>query len=162
MMILDKDKDQQFKLKVEAFASKTVSVLNTQTGLYETKDLYKRIHGDSFSLSTGGTNQLDFVIPYNHCKVEGIEILNGAPSDSLSMYVLDADGNPYSGLDVGTYGDNVMLNQFAFNVHPRKDFYSHRSQYDADVFIGMILRIVYNNSGSPKTVYMNYNLNEVK
>ena len=152
----DRDKDGQYKIKSEAFASKTVVVGGVE------KSLYKRIHGNKFEVPTNASTSCDFVIPYPHVKIEGIEILNGHPEDDLSLKVLDADGNTYSQLDVATYGDNFMLNQFAFNVHPKLDYYIHESQYDADLFQGMIIRIEYNNTQSGKDIFMNFLLNEVK
>lgn len=151
-----KDKDGQNKIKMDAFASKTTLVNGIE------KDLFKRIHGASFTVANNQSNTCDFVVPYPHVKIEGIEVLNANMADDLSFYVLDATGNPYSGLDVGTYGDNVQLNQFAFNVHPRTEYYMHESQYDADLYLGMIIRISYNNNGTGKTIYMNFILNEVK
>lgn len=150
------DKEGHFKIKTESFSSKTVTVGGVE------KSLYKRIHGNNFFVANNQSTSCDFVIPYPHVKIEGIEILSAHPADDLNLKVLDADGNVYSGLDVGTYGDNFMLNQFAFNVHPATDYYRHDSQYDADLYQGMIIRIEYNNTGSGKNVYMNFLLNEVK
>lgn len=151
-----RDKDGMFKIKTEAFASKTVEVNGVK------KDLYKRIHGESFSVANNQSNTCDFIIPYAHVKIEGIEVLNGNMQDDLSFYVYDADGNPYSGAPWTDENDRYLLNQFAFNVHPKNDFYVHHSQYDADLYSGMIIRILYNNTGSGKDIYMNFILNEVK
>ena len=156
MQIFDKDKDDQFKIKNDAFSSKTVVVDGVQ------KDLFKRIHGANFNVTTNGNNTCDFIIPYPHVKIEGIEVLNAKMQDRLSFYVLDTDTNTYSQAPVEAVGPNYQLNQFAFDIHPKDGYYVHQSQYDADLYQGMIIRIEYFNEGTGKDIYMNFILNEVK
>jgi hypothetical protein len=148
-----RDKDGQFVIKEDSFKSKTT---------VDGKSLYKRIHGTKFTVNTNSTNTCDFVIPYPHVKVEGIEVLNADLGDTCSFKVLDTANNDYSGLDPATYGPNVTLNQFAFDVYPRAGFYTHNSQYDADLYINTIIRVEYENTTSNKDIYVNYVLNEVK
>lgn len=149
-----KDKDNAVVIKNEAFASKTTA---------DGKSLYKRVHGASFNVLNGATTNCRFTIPYTHCKIEAMEIINAHTGDLMDFKVLDTVTNTYSGLDTGTYGANFQLNQFGFNVYPVEGSYIHRSQYDADLYTGMILEIAYtNNSGSTKDIYVNYVLNEVK
>lgn len=155
-IIYRKDKDGQLVIKNEAFKAKTTEVNGVE------KSLYKRIHGISFNVTTNGTNTCDFVVPHPHVKIEAIEILNADLGDNCSFKVLDTNTNTYSGLDVGTYGANFVLNQFAFGVYLSTGYYKHESQYDADLYQGMIIRIEFNNTTNNKDIYLNYILNEVK
>lgn len=149
-----KDKDNAVVIKQEAFASKTTA---------DGKSLYKRVHGATFNVPNGVTTICQFTIPYAHCKIEAMEIINATTGDSMNFKVLDTATNTYSGLDVGTYGANFLLNQFGFNVYPVEGGYTHQSQYDADLYSGMVVEIEYsNNDANTKDVYINYVLNEVK
>lgn len=127
-----------------AFASKLIG----------SKRLYKRVHGVTISVQAG-ENAIVFVIPYNWCKITGIELINGSVSDRSSFYILDTSSGMLSGIP------NAPLNQFGFDVNVAKDYYEHKSEFDADLYIAMQLKIVY-NSVSSKVIGVNFILNEVK
>lgn len=110
-----------------------------------TKSLFTRTMGVAYILAVGA-NTLDYTIPYTACKINGLEIVNAETGDFVDLKV----AHP-------TYG---VLSQFAFNAYLSKDYYERISNYDADLFAGLILRIVY-NSVTAKTVYVNYLLHEV-
>ena len=145
-----KDKDGQFVMKGEAFKSKTTA---------DGKSLYKRIHGETFNIAAGSTTACDFVLPYPHSKVEAIELINCTIGDSITLKVLDDATNTYSQAP----GSYFLLNQFGFNVYMSDKYYEHTSQYDADLYLNMTIRVDYTNvSVDAKDIYINYILNEVK
>ena len=148
-----RDKDGAPVVKIEAFASKTTT---------DGKSLYKRVHGVKFSVDSGQNTNCQFAIPYPHCKIEAMEIVNADTGDYMDFKILDTASNAYSQLDPGTYGANFTLNQFGHNVYPSSSAYTHKSQYDADLYQGMIISIDYENIGASKDIYINYILNEVK
>jgi len=129
------------------FASKNVGNLS----------LFNRTHGKAFSLTAGDNLNLDFAVPYNVVKFNGIEIFNAEIGDKANLKVIDTDGvstPPYFAL-------NLQLNQFGYDVFIQKDFYSRESRYDADLRKDMRIRIDF-NSQTTKTVYVNYLLHELK
>jgi len=71
------------------------------------------------------------------------------------MKVYDTATGTYSGVP------NYMLNQFAYSVNIAKDYYVRLSQFDADLYTGMIIQFTY-NSVSDKTIGFNLIMNEVK
>lgn len=147
-VMMRRDKDGQFVIKEEAFKSKTTA---------DGKSLYKRVHGDTFSVIDTQTH--DWSIPYAHVKIEAIEIINCDIGDKIDFKILDDTNNTYSGVP----GSNQELNQFGFGVYTPDKFFEHKSQYDADLYYGMNIHIDYvNASGSQKDIYVNYILNEVK
>lgn len=122
------------------------------------KKLYKRVHGFSGTVS-GAADNLDFVIPYDNCKLTGIEIVGGSKGDVVNLKILDTPTGTVSGIA------NYTLNQFGFSVNVADDYYEHKSEYDADLIKDLKIRLEYDGSNSdvvPKTVYVNIILNEVK
>lgn len=120
----------------------------------EGKKLFKRIHGMNQDCIVG-ENLFEFIVPYNQCKITGIEMINGEPCDYVNLEVYDSD----QGLVSGT--PNLKLNQFGFNVSISKDYYEHKSEYDADLFIGLKILVRY-NSQTARKIGINIILNEVK
>jgi len=118
------------------------------------KKLYERNHGKSFTLAEGD-NTLEFTIPYALCKITGIEVINGEAGDTIDMFIVDDSSGTYSTIP------NYTLNQFGFKVNVAKDKYKKESKYDADLYTGMAIKIVY-NSVSIKNIGVNYNLHELK
>jgi hypothetical protein len=128
--------------------------------------LFKRVHGTSGSIGAGQTVSIDLVVAYDQVKFSGAEIFGCDLGDIVNFTVHDTPTNSISGLDVGTYGANIQLNQFGFNVEmPPASIgtYKNTSEYDADLFKNMILRCTYtNNGGSTKYIGVNFELHEVK
>jgi hypothetical protein len=118
------------------------------------KKLYKREHGIQATLTTGANNIL-FTIPYAWVKIIGLELMGGETLDTVDFYVLDSTTGTYSTVP------NYVLNQFGFSVNVSAVKYEETCNYDADLYYGMQIKIVY-NSISNKTVGINFNLNEVK
>lgn len=110
-----------------------------------TKNLFKRVHGVSGTVSIGET-VLEFINPYVQCKITGVEVVGSSIGDTCDFEVW--------------YGD-TKLNQFGFNVFLGKDFYSHHSEYDSDIPQGLKIKIIY-HSISEKIIGVNLILNELK
>lgn len=127
------------------FASKT---------LPNGKKLYKREHGIQQALTTG-SNNIVFTVPYPWVKIIGMEIIGGTILDKCDLNILDSTSGTYSGVA------NYKLNQFGFNVNVSADCYEEQNAYDADLYYGMQIQIVY-TSVSDKTIAINFNLSEVK
>ena len=119
-----------------------------------TKKLYKRVNGVQSAVVVGSTDII-FTVPYAWCKITGLEIIGGELLDKISLYVLDSVTGAYSG------SANAILNQFGFTVNTAKDYYNHSSEYDADLYQGMQIKVTY-TSISAKTIGVNFILNEMK
>jgi len=130
------------------FAAKTMLVNGV------TKKFYKREHGIQAQLNQG-SNTILFTIPYPWVKIIGLELLFGEKLDTVDLMILDSTSGTYSGVA------NYQLNQFGFNVNVAEGEYEEQNAYDADLYQGMQIKIVY-NSQSAKTIGINFNLTEVK
>ena len=126
------------------FSAKTVGSLK----------LYVRTNGQQFTLAQG-SNNCDFTIPYNQSKFNGVEIIGGEVGDKVTLQVLDTATGTISTVP------NYLLNTFGSNVNVPAGFYSRESKYDADMILGLQIRLVY-NSISAKTIGVNYMLHELK
>jgi len=129
---------------VSPFSSKTLGI----------NKLFKRVHGITSSV-TQGSNEILFTIPYNWVKITGIQVVSGENLDNISMFVLDSTTGTYSNIP------NYTLNQFGFTVNVTKDNFIYDSEYDADLYIDMQIKIVY-SSASSKIIGFNFIMNEVK
>lgn len=127
-----------------AFASKT----------FGAKNLYKRVVGQQIDL-TMGANTIIYVETFPWVKFMALEIVNGEAGDYCSLYILDTATGTYSTIP------NYQLNQFGFATNIGPGFYQHRSEFDADVYAGLQIKIVY-TSVSAKKIGINYVMNEVK
>jgi hypothetical protein len=118
------------------------------------KKLYKRVHGVSETLTTG-SNDVIFTVPYAWVKINGLEIIGGEIGDAVSLYILDSTTGTYTTIP------NYQLNQFGYAVNVGKDYYKHKSEFDADLYINMQIKVTY-DSISAKDVGINFILNELK
>lgn len=126
------------------FAAKTIG----------TKKLFKRVNGIQSAVIIGSTDII-FTVAYAWCKITGLELIGSETLDRVSLYILDSSTGTYSTIA------NGMLNQFGFNVNVAKDYYNHTSEYDADLYQNMQIKVSY-TSISAKTIGINFILNEVK
>lgn len=157
--VLDKQADPDSTLDFEtSFKSKGNTILSSPAPFAAktlgSKKLYKRIQGISVAI-VRGSNDILFTIPFPWVKITGLDVIGSENLDTVSMYVLDTVTGTYSTVP------NYMLNQFGFNVNVSKDTYSYHSEFDADLFQNMQIKITY-NSVSDKTIGINFILNEVK
>lgn len=118
------------------------------------KKLFKRVHGVSASFNNE-TKKIEFVIPYNECKITGVEILNCNYGDTANLNVYDSSTGIISGFP------NVKLNQFGFNVFINEKYHKETSNYDADLFLGMKVSVEITAS-QQKDIYVNFILHEVR
>jgi len=109
------------------------------------RNLFMRVHGITYSVLTG-INVIDFVVPYAHCKINEVQLVNCESMDTANFEVY-----------MGPY----KLNQFGYDVVMPKDFYESKSSYDADLYEGLTVKITY-NSKSEKQIGVNIVLHEVK
>lgn len=129
---------------IPAMASKTVG----------TKKLFKRVNGIQSDVVVGN-NEIFFVCPYPWAKFLGIEFFWAAEGTFVSLEVFDTPEGLISGVP------NYKLNQFGFNANIASGFYSHKSEFDADIFEGMVIKITYNSNVS-KRIGINFIMNEMK
>lgn len=132
-----------------AFASKKTS---------DGKSLFQRVHGMAMALdSTGAAKKFAFTVPYTICKITGVDVVNSLAGDCVDFKVLDTATGAY------TTVPNYQLNQFGFCVYPSKDYYHHKSVYDADLFAGMQVEVTVTPVDSvARSLYANLILHEVK
>ena len=109
------------------------------------KKLFGRSTGQAYALAIGA-NVCDFTIPYTVCKITGIECLGGELGDFTDFKVMHP-----------TYG---VLAQVAYSNYIAEKYYERVSKYDADMVVGLILRMNY-TSVSVKNIYVNYLLHEL-
>jgi len=141
---------------ISPFGSKTIIVDGVE------RKLFQRISGKQQSAIMNVDTTIDYVIPYDVCKITGIEIIGCKHLDVVDLMVLDTPTNTISGLDVPTYGANYQLDQFGYDVNVSNDRFNHQSKYDADLIKDMVVRIIYKEKNAmTKTVSINYDLHEV-
>ena len=154
----DGDVDQiDFETNFKSKSNANNSILNNPFAaktLPNSKKLYKREHGIQQAL-TAGSNIFVFTIPYTWVKILGIEVVNGEALDYCDLNILDSVTGTYTTIP------NYKLNQFGFSVNICKDYYEEENSYDADLYQGMQIQIIY-QSVSAKTIGINFNLSEVK
>lgn len=121
------------------------------------KKIYRRVHGISATLDSA-TTTIDYIVPYTECKILGLEILNGKIGDTANFKVLDTAAGTLTGVP------NYLLNQFGFDVNIRPESANYPSKYDADLFVGLVLRVVYASvvEDPERTIYINFDLHEIK
>jgi len=132
---------------VQQFASKLLD---------DGKKLYRRKHGKTDTVPANDSKSIIFTVPYNHCKIDEVEVINSSALDKVDLKVLDSTEGDYTG------DPNHLLNQFGFEVVIGDLYYTDSSNYDADLFLGMQIEIVYyNNSSEEQTIGLNFVLHEV-
>ncbi len=121
------------------------------------KKLFKRVHGSTLASNTTSDQNIDFLVPYTQAKITGLEVINADMGDRADFMVLDTSAGTISGIP------NYKLNQFGFDVNLAEKFHKEESSYDADVILGMTLRVVFKAaSATSKTVGFNFILHEMK
>ena len=118
------------------------------------KKIFKRYHGGQYAVNAG-SNTILYTISYDQVKITGLDIMYAEPLDTVDLLILDSTTGTYSTIP------NYVLNQFGFGVNISKDFFRYENNYDADLYINMQIKVVY-NSQSAKTIGINFNLSEVK
>ena len=134
--------------------------------LEDGKKLYRRKHGLRQTCVANETTVIELMVPYAHCKIDEVEIVGCDNTDDVDLLVLDTENGDIQ-LSMGVPEDQVVskavLNQFGFRVALSDMFYSDSSNYDADLYYGMFVKVLYyNNSDVDKSIGINVVLHEVK
>jgi len=120
------------------------------------RKLFRRKHGTSGTISGNSTGTINFSVPYENCKINKVELLNGKIGDSVNLKVYDTPTGTISGVP------DYMLNQFGFDVYINNSYYEDTCNYDADLIEDMVVSLEYtNNSSESVTIYWNICLHEV-
>lgn len=138
------DANEVLVLSNPAFSAKTVG----------TKKLYSRSTGAKYTVVVGA-NTLDFVVPYNEVKFNGLQICNGKVGESVNLKVLDTPTGTISGVP------DYQLNQFGYSVNMPDGFYQRESAYDADLIKDLKIRMEY-TATEARYLYVNYLIHELK
>jgi len=118
------------------------------------KKVFTRSTGKTFGLVVG-SNNLDFTVAFTEVKFSGIEIDNAMVGEYVTLQILDTDTGTVSGTP------NLVLNQFGDCVNLPNGFYRRESPYDADLFVGLKIRVIY-YATEARTIGINYSLHELK
>ena len=122
------------------------------------KSLFSRIHG--IKLTTDGTSnaqKVTFTVPYISAKITSTEIIGAELGDRIDFKILDTVTGTVTTIP------NFLLNQFGFGVYPSKERYEQKSEYDADLFLGLQLEVTLTPVNTTiRDVYFNLVLHEVK
>jgi len=120
------------------------------------KRLFRRATGVQATLSANGDTTIQFSIPYAWCKITTMEIVGLPEMMKVVLLITDSNLGRYTGIP------NYQLNQFGFNVNAAKEYYRDHSEYDADLYMDMIIKVVIKNpSNTTPTVGINFTLHEV-
>jgi hypothetical protein len=126
----------------------------TSSGLV--KNLYTRNVGTQNTV-VNGANTINYTATFAWCKMIGMEAINGLAGDYASMYVYDTPAGTYSGTP------NLLLNRYGYDLNIAPGYYEKKSQFDADVYVGMILRVIYTSvTTDSRFLGINFLMNEVK
>lgn len=155
-IIIGTDDATDFETNYKSTANTNLAVFQNPfaSKSYGTKKLYARNTGKQFTL-TAGSNDLVYTATFPWVKFSALECIGGEIGDYGELRVYDNASGTYSGVA------NALLNQFGYTLNIAKDFYKRESPFDADLYIGMVLKITY-YSISNKTIGINYIMNEVK
>ena len=122
--------------------------------------LFRRKHGQKATINAGQSQEIVFTVPYTQAKINKLEIIDANALDRVDLIVK----SPLDPATAALYGmpANIPLNQFGFDVVVSDLLYSDKSDYDADVFAGMQIVVVYkNDSAENKEVGFNLIYHEV-
>jgi hypothetical protein len=120
------------------------------------KKLFRRHVGIQQQLVANGDTTIVYEIPYAWCKITTMEIVGLPEMMKADLCILDSTAGTY------TTVPNFQLNQFGFDVNVNKDYYRDHSEYDADLYMYMQIKIVIkNHTANTPTIGINFTLHEV-
>ena len=120
------------------------------------RKLKRRTNGITFTIPAEDSITVSYIVPYGQAKMNEVEVLWAPEGVTAQMNVKDTSAGTYSTIP------NRILDSFGNAVNIAKDYWKGRSEYDADVYIGMVLEFVITNSSNvSKTVGINMVLHEV-
>jgi hypothetical protein len=110
------------------------------------KKLFRRKHGIKETVLANSEKEIIFTAPYGQAKINKLEVVDANALDRVDLIVR----SPLDPVVAAAYGmpANYDLNQFGFDVVVSSLFYSDKSDYDADVYAGFQIVVVYKNDSS--------------
>jgi hypothetical protein len=122
------------------------------------KKLFRRAHGVSAALNANGNTTIEFEVPYTWAKITTMEVVGLPEMMQADVTIHDTTNGTYSGTGQSKY----QLNKFGYDINLAKNYYRDHSEYDADLYMGMIIRMVIKNTTSlTPTIGVNITLHEV-
>lgn len=132
---------------IPATASKTLA---------DGKKIYKRVVGIRNAISQG-PNEILWTCPFAWVKFLGVEFTGTKHGDYVDLFVLDKTVSPLYGVP------DAVLNQFGFEANMFEGDYQHKSEFDADLYQDLKIKIVYNSIDTKSSpLGINFIMNEVK
>lgn len=130
------------------------------------KRLFRRVHGFQVTLNANGDTELEITVPYLHCKITEARVFWAPEGLTCDMKIYDNEACSMQvalGVPEAYRVPNLMLDKFGFDVNIAKDYHVDISPYDADLFQGMKIVVVFKNptDATPK-LGVNLVLHEVK
>lgn len=126
------------------------------------KKLKRRKHGKRMTCPGNAETKITMAVPYVHCKIDEVEITQCSGNDDLDLKVVDTEAGTYTQMFTGTAVPNAVLDQFGFDIAMSDMYYSDSSNYDADLYQGMVIEVTYKNKESEsKNIGVNFVLHEV-
>lgn len=120
------------------------------------KKLKRRTNGIQFTIPANGSITVSYTCPYAQAKVNEVEVMWAPEMVSAIMNVKDTPAGTYSTVP------NAILDTFGTACNIAKDYWKGRSEYDADIYGGMVLEfVITNGSDITKTVGINMVFHEV-
>lgn len=120
------------------------------------KKLFRRAIGIQTTLNSEADTVIEFEVPYAWCKITSIEIVGLPEIMKADLFIMDSNAGTYTGVP------NYQLNQFGFNVNVAKNYYKDHSEYEADLYMYMVVKVVIkNHTTNTSTVGINFTLHEV-
>lgn len=121
------------------------------------RKLTRRSRGFTISLpGTSSPTAATFTIPFNFCLLSATEIVGARLGDSFKYEVLDTATGTVSTIP------NYSLNTFGQDVYAAKDFYRADSTYDAELFLGLQIKVTCTPVDTDvRNVYINLDLHEL-
>lgn len=122
------------------------------------KKLFRRAHGVKTILNANGNTEIEFAVPYTWAKITTMEIVGLPQMMQADVTIHDNITGTYSGTGIS----KLQLNKFGFDINIAPNYYKDHSEYDADLYQGMIIKVVIkNNSNLTPEVGINITLHEV-
>lgn len=106
-------------------------------------------HGKPIICEAGEVTSIRYVVEFDFCKIDEVEIVNCGFPDTVSFNVLHNE-----------YG---LLNEFGKDIFLSDGYYNDSSNYDAELVKDLIIEVLYSNNGTEKKeVGINFVIHEVK
>jgi len=117
--------------------------------------LFRRKHGIKETIPANSSETLSIIVPYNNCKIDELEIVNGKIGDTVDLKVYDTPEGLIQ-MSMGVPPEQIipskMLNQFGFGANICEGYYKDKSDYDADLIKDLKVEVTYYNNGDSDLV----------